>query len=62
MDWQGDLLVTLGTRGLPTLQPFYRSWGWTERDGGPPEYQKRTGRFSERCGPTVACRVPRSLS
>ena len=26
--------VTLGTRDLPTLRSFYRSWGWTERDGG----------------------------
>ncbi|HUP15417.1 MAG TPA: hypothetical protein VM848_05135 [Acidimicrobiia bacterium] len=26
--------VTLGTRDLPTLRSFYRSWGWTERDAG----------------------------
>ena len=26
--------VTLGTRDLPKLRSFYRSWGWTERDGG----------------------------
>jgi hypothetical protein len=26
--------VSLGTRDLPTLRSFYRSWGWTERDGG----------------------------
>ena len=26
--------VTLGARDLPTLRSFYRSWGWTERDGG----------------------------
>lgn len=26
--------VTLGTHDLPTLRSFYRSWGWTERDGG----------------------------
>ncbi|HEV7974028.1 hypothetical protein [Amycolatopsis sp.] len=29
--------VTLGTRDLPTLRSFYRSWGWTERDGGDDE-------------------------
>ncbi len=26
--------VTLGTPDLPTLRSFYRSWDWTERDGG----------------------------
>jgi len=26
--------VTLGTRDLPTLRSFYRSWGWAERAGG----------------------------
>lgn len=26
--------VALGARDLPTLRSFYRSWGWTERDGG----------------------------
>jgi hypothetical protein len=30
--------VTLGTRDLPTLRSFYRSWGWTERDGGDDEF------------------------
>jgi hypothetical protein len=30
--------VTLGTRDLSTLRSFYRSWGWTERDGGDDEF------------------------
>jgi hypothetical protein len=30
--------VTLGTRDLPTLRSFYRSWGWTERDSGDDEF------------------------
>jgi hypothetical protein len=27
-----------GTRDPPALRSFYRSWGWTERDGGDDEF------------------------
>jgi uncharacterized protein len=30
--------VTIGTRSVPVLRAFYRSWGWAENDGGSDDY------------------------